>query len=165
MLKITRKNSFTLVELILVTVILSFLALLSVPNFQKLYSNVKLQTKADDLAYVMRYAQSYAVTHDATLRLNFSPTLEEYWLSQSEQPDDVDAEGEEVEYERLDGRMGRTWHMGEEVSLEMEEENIQFYSDGRIDKDRLYLCKNEKCYTISTKEQRGYVRVFDGRLE
>ena len=31
-------------------------------------------------------------------------------------------------------------------------------------KQRIYLCHEEKCKTISTKEQRGRVRIYDEKI-
>ncbi len=51
------------------------------------------------------------------------------------------------------------------LKLETEKTNINFYPDGTIDKQRIYVCKNENCYTVSSREQESIVRLFSQRVE
>jgi len=155
--------AFTLIEIILVVLILAIIAGLTVPNFNPAYKKIQLQQTSDDLAYLMRYAQSRAVTKNHPVCLEFDSDLRKYWLAE-----EVSREsGEETaeSFRRFPGRLGRTFSIPESVEVESEASTIQFYADGRIDKQHLFVCLESLCYTLSTKEQRGQIRIFDFRLE
>ncbi len=70
-----RWRGFTLVEILLVVVIMAVIAVLAVPNFSRTYAGIELHKTADDLAYRMRYVQSYAITKNTRARLEFDPSF------------------------------------------------------------------------------------------
>ncbi|MBI3617245.1 MAG: prepilin-type N-terminal cleavage/methylation domain-containing protein [Candidatus Omnitrophica bacterium] len=76
-----RDRGFTLIEILLVVVIMAVIAALAVSNFSRTYAGIELRKAADDLAYRMRYAQSYAVTKNTRARLEFDPLFTQYWLT------------------------------------------------------------------------------------
>ena len=97
-------------------------------------------------------------------RLEFDPAYKHYWFSEMAIEDDGE-ENEEKEFKRIAGRWGRTFDVPDEVRVETAQPAIQFFPDGKIDKARIYVCEKADCWTVSTQEQRGYVDVFDYRLE
>jgi len=155
----THLQGFTLIEILLVVFILSVVAAVAVPNFSRTYSNLELKRKTEDVAYLMKYAQSRSVAKRRPLRLMFDSEFEKYWLEEF-----FEDEGEEI-FKRLTSRLGKTYKIPNSIQIQMEEPPVTFYPDGRIEKRRIYLCDKEKCFTISTKEQRGHVKVYDSKLE
>ncbi|MBU4333896.1 MAG: prepilin-type N-terminal cleavage/methylation domain-containing protein, partial [Candidatus Omnitrophica bacterium] len=50
----SKKSAFTLIEIILVVLLLSVIAGLTIPNFRNSFRKVKLQNSANNIAYLMR---------------------------------------------------------------------------------------------------------------
>ena len=165
----SRTGGFTLIEILLVVVIMAVITVLTIPNFSRTYAGIELRTAADDLAYRMRYAQSYAVTKNTRARLEFDPLFTQYWLTRTtgsllpagrrEQSGDDTAPDA---FERLTGRLGQSVSLPRDVRLSFEDGDpvLFFYPDGTIDKRRISLCRGDDCVFVSTQKQRGQVHVF-----
>lgn len=147
---------FSLVEIILVVLILSVIAGLTVPNFNQTYKKIKLQKSADDLAYTMRYAQSRAIIKGLLVRLNWDVDTRNYWLEENKSSED-----KEASFKRFSGRIGKKFNVPAGVSFETDCEHILFYPDGSIEKKHINVCSNSKCFVVSAREQRGHVNVFE----
>lgn len=159
-----RTHGFTLIEILLVAVILAVIAVLAVPDFSRTYAGIELRKAADDLAYRMRYAQSYAITTNTRVRLEFDPLFTQYWLTRptdSLREQSGDDAAQDV-FERLTGRLGQSMSLPRDVRLSFEDGDppLFFYPDGTIDKRRISLCRGEDCVFVSTQKQRGQVHVF-----
>ncbi len=150
-----RWQGFTIVEILLVVVILAVIAALAVPNFGGTYTRIQLRKTADDLAYRMRYAQSYAITKNTRTRLEFDPSFTQYWLTRESDTSTTDA------FERIGGRLGESAAIARDmrVSFADGDPSLYFYPDATMDKKRIDLCRGEECVFISTQEQRGQVYV------
>lgn len=157
--KKNRQRAFTLIEIILVVIVLSIIAGFAVPSFSKTYAYIQLQRSAQDLAYLMRYAQSRAVTKNTTVRLQFAEDFSAYWLVEKIKDEE---EAEEEEFQRISSRLGRACKIPSGLKIEMEEETdaLGFYPDGSIDKKAINLCNEKTCFVVSTEEKRGDVQVF-----
>jgi len=165
------KKAFTLIEILLVVMLLAVISSLAIPKLNPIYSKIELKAATNDLAYLMRYAQSRAVTRRRVIKLEFNSALDSYHIEEGQRGDD---QGNQTQnYGSISGRNGRTYQIpaGIQVTLEdnlegdseemLENHSIGFYSDGTIEKQRIQLCRGQRCHTISTAEQRGYVRIFD----
>ncbi len=152
-----RENAFTLVEILLVVVIMGVITVLAAPKFSRTYAGIELRKAADDLAYRMRYAQSYAVTNNTLARLEFDPSSMQYSLAR--QSDDETSSGT---FEKIANDLGARVSVpaGIAMSFEEGETAIDFYPDGTIDKRRISFCRKEECVFVSTQKQRGQVHVF-----
>jgi len=62
-------KGFTLVELLLVTIIISVLLSVSVPHFAGSFSHMRLETAAGDIAQAIRFAQSRTIAEERPYRL------------------------------------------------------------------------------------------------
>ena len=153
-----KESSFTLLEIILVVLIVAVIAGLTVPNFSKTYADIELKKGAEDLAYLMRYAQSRGVMKNIKTRLEFNPEFSEYWITEAVKDD----EGEqEKEFKRIPGRLGRRFNVPLGIKIELEDEFIYFYPDGSMDKEYIHVCNEKRCLVVSTKEKRGDVLVLE----
>ncbi len=122
----TRKG-FSLVEIILVVLILSVIAGLTIPNFSNTYKKFQLQRATRDLAYLMRFAQSRAIMKNLKVKLEFNSNLSEYWLLQQRKNDALvdNIDG----YENLTGRFGKKNILSDKISIEIENPIIYFFPD------------------------------------
>ena len=159
-----RWRGFTVIELLLVVVIVAVMAALAVPNFGSTYARIQLRKAADDLAYHMRYAQSYAITKNTLTRLEFDSSFTQYWLAR--QPGDEAAQDAFI---GLTGRMGEVVGVPRDIQISFKDGDpvLYFYPDGTIDKRSIDFCRvhpayrrGEECLFISTQKQRGQVHVL-----
>ncbi len=151
------RNSFTLVELLLVVIILGVFAGLAVPSFRKTYYNQELSNAASNVAFLMRYAQGRAVAERANYRLNFDEENKSCWLEKKS------SSGENV-FERISSGFARGIIFPAGIKVSPELKPVGFYPDGKIDSVKIYLeRKNTAAFTISTQGHIGYVEVLDFR--
>ena len=151
----TKKNSYTLVELLLVVIILSIIAGIAIPSFRKTYLNLELDNSANNLALLMRYAQAHSVLERRIYRLNFDLREKRCWLTKQ-------LEGAPNTFEAVSSRLGKSLILPKDIEIESESEFVNFYPDGKIDGISIYLKnKNNKTVTVSTEGQIGYVDVLD----
>ena len=152
-----KKSAFTLIEILLVMAVMAVIAGLTVPSFGRSFKALKLKKTAEDVAFLMRYAQSRAVSKSQTLSLAFNSERSQYWISQGATDD--------MSSGRISSHLGRPRKIPTGVDVELEQESMSFHPDGSIDKQYVYVCQEDRCYTISSREQRGAVHVFDEKLE
>lgn len=164
-----RWRGFTIIELLLVVVMIAVMAALAAPNFGSTYARVQLRKAADDLAYHMRYAQSYAITKNTRVRLEFDPSSTRYWLTRRS----GDAAAQDT-FIGLTGRMGEVIRVprGVQVSFKDGDPLLYFYPDGTMDKRRINFCRvhpagrqGGQCVLVSTQKQRGQVHVLKDNNE
>jgi Tfp pilus assembly protein FimT len=146
---------FTFVEILLVLVVLVVITSISIPNFSKSYNTLLLQTTVNDIAYLMRYAQSRAIIKKKTVRFIFGDHTMSYRIYQQ----GTDTESPSG-YNPIRGRWGRTFNIPEGITVETTRPAINFYPDGQIKKGRINVCHKSKCMLISTEERRGRVQIF-----
>ena len=162
----TTEKGFSLLEIILVVLILSVIATLSLPQFSSMLSSLKFKQTVDDIAFLMRYAQSRAAVDGNVVRLEFSPDYKQYWLSKQSE----DAKFTDPQFEDLSGRFGGVRNISPDVSLTIKTLYVQFYADGRIDPVDIDICSElrksqkedqatQKCLTITTRLKRGSVDI------
>ncbi len=149
------KNSFTLVELLLVVVILGIFVGLAVPSFSKTYLNLEINNTADRIAFMMRYAQAKAVAERQNYRLNFDSENKSCWLEK-------ESSSEPAVFEKVHSKFSKTIIFPKGIKVESEIKIINFSPSGKIDEAEIYLKRDNKTiFTISTKGQIGYVEVSD----
>jgi len=151
-------KSFTIIEVVLVILVVAIIAGLAVPRFSRTYADLALKTTAEEIAQLMRYAQSRAIIKGKEVRLETDAGLSVYYLT--EQADDQKQEGGEDTFVRFEGRFGRVFGIPSLMEVKRDKDYVSFYPDGSIDKQYLNVCNEKRCFTISTKEQRGHVRVI-----
>ena len=96
------------------------------------------------------------------LRLEFDATFESYGLSQVSVPANG---GNEAAFLQITGAMGEAVHLPDDVKLSTEVSRMNFYPDGNIDRGEIMVCREKRCFTLSTKQQRGIVKVFEYSTE
>ena len=144
-------KAFTLAEMLLIMVLLSVTAALSLPNLGKSYSQLQLQNTVNQLSYTMRYAQSRAITKNKNIRLLFQQVSKKYQL----------LEEKEQKYIPFKGQWGKPVALPREINIKPLDFSLDFYPNGAIEKVDIQLCKGKDCMVISTQQQRGQIEVFD----
>jgi Tfp pilus assembly protein FimT len=143
---------FTFIEIILVVILLSAVAVLSLPNLGKTFSAFQFQNLVQDMAYVLRYAQSRAIIKGRPVRFMLDSTNRHYWLLQQ-------GEGQE-DFSLIANRQGRKFRIEQDVGIEMTVSYIEFFPNGQISPANIKICRKQDCLVISTEIQRGQVLVF-----
>ena len=156
-------NGFTLIEILLVIVLLVTIGGLAIPNLNQTFSRVQLNQTANDMAYLMRYAQSRAVIQRLICQFVLDTENKRYWITQAQDSsqEDSDLNGSKPSFTKISGRLGRALTIPLAIDVQAENPTVQFYPDGRMDKNSFQLCLKNHCARVSTKEQSGYVRVFE----
>jgi len=152
-------RGFTLIEIILVVVIFSVVIVLAVPNLGSTYSSMLMKKQAEDIVYLMRYAQSRAIIKSVFVRLIFDADYTKYRLLQS-RSEDEDVDIDDIVFVPFSGRFSRSHKIPNDINVESDSQEINFYPDGKIDKSNIGICREEKCYTVSTEKQRGHVLLL-----
>jgi len=152
-------GGFTLIELLLVLVVMSIIAALVATDFSHSYGRIRLGKSADDLAFLMRYAQSRAITLHKPHQIVFMDNFSKYRLMRaSNNPSDP-----KNPFEPLAHHWGRVFTVPQDIHVTSDQPHIQFYPDGHIDKATLELTYAQTSKVITTALQRGYVLVYDGQ--
>ena len=146
------QRGFSLLELLLVVVILGVIAGLTVPNFAPAYSHVLIKKTADDMAFAMRYAQVQAVTKNKKYQLQFDDSYMQYWLTRAGQ--------DEESFERLQGKMGRTFVVADGITVRAENPTVAFFPNGDIEKSEIQLETKGGTLVVSTMDQKNHVLVY-----
>lgn len=152
------RKAFTFIEIILVVIILLVISAVAIPNFSGTFRYYQAQTVAKNMAHLMRYAQSRAITHNSFLKLDIRAADRYYQLLEADYGDGL-IEG--VDFSVLQNRFGRKYAIPAEIEITASAEEIFFYPDGEISKVRVSLCQGEVCKWLSTQEQRGHVWILD----
>jgi Tfp pilus assembly protein FimT len=137
----------------------SFSLALAVPNFGGTYTRVQLRKTADDLAWLMRYAQSQAIVKNRRMRLEFDPSFTRYWLMQ--EAETTDSRDNEGAFLPVPGRMGAPVTIPEGLIMTSTNPFLVFYPDATLDQARVDLCRKQECFSVSTHTQRGIINVFE----
>ena len=145
-------RAFTLVELLLVTMIIVAVLALSLPRFSGTYRTLLLTSVQEDLASAMRFAQTRALMRMTPVRLVFSSDVRSYWLEEWNADDES--------YTRLTGEWSKRFTVPDGISVAMTGSQIEFDKSGELQPVELAVCRDEVCGYVSTKVQYGRVSVI-----
>ncbi|HQL41960.1 MAG TPA: hypothetical protein PLO93_06690, partial [Candidatus Omnitrophota bacterium] len=154
---------FTLIELLLVVVFVGVLAGLSVPHLPKHYTRLQLQQAADHIGYLMRYAQSAAITGQREYQICFYTTEKTYVLQGQNVADEHDPKRQDLSesFSAVQGDKGQIFKLPNALSWEIPDSCVRFYPNGVIDQAIVSLTIEQgQSMVVSTQEQRGRVNVF-----
>ncbi len=142
-----------MIEMMLVIILLAVIVGLSLPSFKKSFSGMELKNEAQELVYVMRYAQSHSVTKSIRVRLNIDLGSKKYFLTESDEDSAIQ------NFKPISGRMGEVYQFSPSLDIETNDYDLDFFPDGTIEKKQIRLCLDKDCVVISTQEQRANIRM------
>lgn len=173
-----RVRGFSLIELLLVMVLLSVIASLSVPSFKGFFLNTEIQDSARKLSDLMRLAQVVSVSRVKKARIlcqedqqDENSVLCRIQIPKITGEDAVEFQtffddplrplpGEtEQEWESLTGRWGVQQTIDMPLVFSPDGTQILFFPDGSMAPVTITGCRAQKCFKIFTTHKRGAVGV------
>ena len=152
------RGAFTLIEMVLVVFFITVLAGVALPHFSRSWARLQLQNAAYELSYMMRFAQSLAISKGIPVRLTFTQDAHAYTLNRA--PGISQENGESVSSQSLSGRWGRSVSIPADIEVDASPEGAVFFPDGRIEAFQCQFCRGTDCYLVSTAGSRGMVDVW-----
>ncbi len=143
----------------MVVLIMGVVAVMAVPSAGNSFKAMALRQAADNIVFLVRYAQDQSVARQIPYKIIFSQENGTYRLTRGV----ARPEGRDHVFENIPDRRGRLFKVPAGVSLAPEKPEMVLSPDGTMDKNRIILSVAGKALVISSYEQRGYVRVFDGQ--
>lgn len=148
MSRIGSNFSFTLLELLVVILIISIALGFLTPLFRKTFLDIQLNSSAQDIVSLMRYAQQRAIIENVSFRLNLDTENGSYWLTMEE--------SDKQSYSKLRGNFGRLYTIAGELKMEARESSVDFYPDGEAGDVRIKITSpNNKGLIITLKSEAG----------
>ncbi len=125
---ITRKqpSGFTLLEILLVTVILSILISMVTVQFRRSFDNIQFKNFVLDLQSILRYAHDKAVLEKDVYLLRFVENPQGYRLEKSS---GTGSDGKE-DFKQIKDRTGATRLLPKNTEAKIDPPLIEFYPDG-----------------------------------
>jgi len=157
------ETGFTLIEILLVIILLGVLLTVSIPNFQSSFKTLLLKDTANDMAALMRYAQSRSIVQKTPIEFVYDSGSATFGLYQASKTQGTPEGGQESA--RISDRRGKEYKVPPEIACEATAPTITFSPDGRISHGRFTLCLKDKCLTVSTQDQSGRVLLLEGTLK
>ena len=117
-----RLYGFTLIEILLVIVVLSILASLTIPDLTNSLNKLGLKNKAYKILDLMQSAHLRALSQSSRYRLASSPDLSHFWLEHEE------TNG----YSRVSGSLGKIIDLDPAVKVVCDGLPVEFMPDGSI---------------------------------
>ena len=158
--KISKRAAFTLIELMLVTLLLLALIGLSAPLFKKTLSSLSARNASFNISKLMNYAQEIAVLERKNFKIAFNLQNGRYQLLEftpSKKP---------PFYKNTGGRFGRLFALGQGLKFVGEKKEMVFYPDGHCDELKIKVLTGDGAgYSIYTKRFGNMVEIKEAAIE
>ncbi len=155
---------FTLIELSLVVLIVSIIAVVATPKFRATYETIKFRSSVYNLVKLMNYARERAIIEKKPFRIHFFKETMEFCLETIPKQDKEDKKDRDKEFKAIAGSLGKriTFPRGVEFDIdEPREDFVTFYPDGQADECVIYIKgTKDMVYTVTTKKMVGLIRLF-----
>lgn len=141
------KKGFTLIEVMLVTVLMLVMAGLSAPLMKRALSGLAVNNAALDISKLISYAQERAIIEQRNYKAKFYPVSGQYRLFVSEDPAGRSA------YREIPGKFGRIFSLPQGLSISCSAQDMALYPDGTCD---------EFSFTVADRYGSGYLVRIKG---
>ncbi|MFH1723978.1 MAG: GspH/FimT family protein [Elusimicrobiota bacterium] len=149
-----RVPGFTLIELMLVTLLLGVLTAASVPLFQRTFRSLALEDGANNVARTMDYARERAIMEGLRYRVSLDPEEGTYRLS---------FEDDEGAFQLVRGRVGGLRRLPWGVHMEAEQTQVTFAPNGAgTDAELVFSNDNGETLTLEVDGLTGRVARDEG---
>ncbi|MFH1867807.1 MAG: prepilin-type N-terminal cleavage/methylation domain-containing protein [Candidatus Omnitrophota bacterium] len=151
------KYGFTLLELMLVSVIILAMVAISTPLFRRTYEDLKLTTTVKDISMLMQFCREKAVFERRPYRISLDINQKTYQAL---------VEEDDEEFKPLKSRWGRLFRIPGGIDIETSLEKIDFSPSGKPTPAVVYLTNNKNVtHTIFIESNTGRIRVYDYKKE
>lgn len=123
-------TGFTLLEILLVVTIIAIIITIATPRFHNTLSTIQLSNTAQDIAQLMRFLNTKALSEKCTYQLKFDLDKKKYFAQKVAAGGTVKSDASRI----IPG----------EVNLAASVNPISFYSDGTIDQAVIYVFKGKE---------------------
>lgn len=147
-------TGFTMIEIILVSVIITTLLAVSMPAFSKIYADTRLKTCVQSLIATIRYVYQSAASQQIKYKINYDQAAGKYW---------VEKEQDSGEFQQVRAALLKPMFLPDNVVFKkISAAQVIFYPNGSADNFDIQLQnKNNKVYTIHFTGLTGQVEIFD----
>lgn len=169
--KVRAEYSFTLIELLIVSVIILTLVAFSTPLFRKSFSDLELKEAVSNISRLITFAQHRAIIDKGIYKITFDFEKKTYQLKILT-TQYVEGQKEE-NYTPIKDRFGRIFYIPRSIAVEGRFNEVLFYPDGHCDNGiagqpeqiRLTLTnKNNTVLTLATTGILGNVVITEEKF-
>jgi len=146
------RRGYTLIELVLLTIIIVILVGISTPLFRRTFTDLEIKDASYNMARLIGFAQEKAVMEAIPYRLILDQEESSYYLTKSDQKDPE-------KYIRLKEKFGKRFLMPRGITLKADKKKITFYPDGHSDKALIRLIGKKGALKIDVKGTLGHVEI------
>jgi prepilin-type N-terminal cleavage/methylation domain-containing protein len=141
--KPTPPNGFTVIEILLVTILIAILAGISIPRVQKFNASWKLKNSTREFQSFLQYLIQCAIAERTIVTLSLDDKTNTFSARFKNDPEKI-----------------RTFHVPVDITVTIEQPTISFYPDGNNDHIKLtFRSQNEQSITLTTKGVFGGIKV------
>lgn len=135
-------HAFTFLEILFVTIILSILVTIALPNFKNSYDDLRFNNIAWDVYTLLNYAKDKAIVEQQVFRVNMDQVSRKVWLSTKIEDGFVEIKDTLVKVKKLP--------VG--VEIKSTSDVVEFFPDGQVLGDDIIL-SNQAGKTITLEKK------------
>lgn len=155
-----RGAGFTLIELIIVTMLIMIFVALSTPFFKSTLRDLGLKDAAYNISKIIRYAEDCAIVEENTYKVVLDFENHSYAVYRKKEDTSKD------EFERIGGRFGQKFKLPESAAFSGDTKEIMFYPNGQCDKFSVFIIGNNKeGYEIKSSGRSHKIEVLNTKGE
>jgi len=147
------KKGYTLIELVLLTIIIAILVAISTPQFRKTFTSLELGNTSFNIAKLIGFAQEKAIIERIPYKLIINKDDSTFHIRRQS----VDGS---KKYIRIKEKYGRTFVLPAGLNFK-NNADIVFYPNGQSDKAVITILGKAKTLKIDVKGSLGYVEIED----
>jgi prepilin-type N-terminal cleavage/methylation domain-containing protein len=154
-----RRRGFTLIELMLVTLLVLILAGLSTPLFKKTLSDLSARNASLSICKLINYAQEMAVLERKNYRIAFDLKKGRYQLLE------LSGFVNPPAYKKVTGRFGKLFTIPRTLRLSGSRSGVIFYPDGHCDEFKVDVLTGAGGYSVIVKGFGNMVEIKEANVE
>ncbi|HRZ40560.1 MAG TPA: prepilin-type N-terminal cleavage/methylation domain-containing protein [Candidatus Omnitrophota bacterium] len=144
--RLNRSGGFSMIELLVILVVLSLAAAVTIPSYKSFFRSMRLTKTAEDLAHYLRYGRTRALIRQEPVLLAVDRAGRTFRLQEARLNNDG-----ETEFLPLRGQWGAFYRIPSDLELrEGCPEIVRFSRDGSIGKAEFCLCASKECLSVRT---------------